>query len=90
VLDAGDALELDLQWLHYAPVRLAYQAMKYARMSFHLGRSPAEQLRRLSKPGARLLWLLLLTPGWATYRLDDRRRAAMGEPRPADHNTLAH
>lgn len=88
VLDAADALELDLKWLWVAPVRLAYQAMKYARVSFHLGRSPAEQFRRLKRPGARLLWLMLLVPGWFTYLRDDRRRAAMREPRPGDPGAI--
>jgi hypothetical protein len=38
----------------------------------------------LTRPGARLLWLLLLAPGWALYRWDDRRRIAMRQPRAVD------
>lgn len=82
--DAGDALELDLQWFRYAPLMLTHLALKYVRLSFHLARSPSEQWRRLSRPGAKLLWLVALPAGLLMYLRDDRRRLALGEPRAVD------
>jgi glycosyltransferase involved in cell wall biosynthesis len=75
LMRADDLLRHDLQYLRYAPAEFLKAAMRYSRFSFHLGRGPIDQWRRLTSPAARALWIATLPIGAARFAWDLRRRS---------------
>jgi len=71
--------ELDFFW--YQPLGFWITAARYARLSRHARTPLLEQVRDLTSPLARFLWLLGLAPGRALYYRDEwttaRRRRAL-------------
>lgn len=66
-------LNLELGWFWRDPVHFLRAGVNYARFAAGLGLGLGRQARELTRPPARLLWLLGLLPGrWLAAR--DRRR----------------
>ena len=60
----------DIRWFPYAPVAFVMEAARYSRISFHGGRSAAQQFRALGAWPARILWGLTLPIGWAVFAIE--------------------
>jgi glycosyltransferase involved in cell wall biosynthesis len=73
---ASDLLVKDIRWARYDLRSFFLIASRYARFSFHVGRSPVDQWRGLSDPVARALWIAALPFGWVRYLTDQQPRLA--------------
>ncbi len=71
VLVSEDLLTSGVDWFRYAPIEFVLAAIRYARFSFHVGRGPAEQGRRLTNVVGRMLWGITLPLGYLAF-LDDK------------------
>jgi glycosyltransferase involved in cell wall biosynthesis len=63
------ALNEELDWFRVAPARLFRSAINYARNSFHLGISLADQYRQIDSRGGRILWALGIPLAYLAYAL---------------------
>ncbi len=80
LLESEALLNEDLRWFRYDPMAFVRKAAKYSRSAFHVGRSIPTQAAALRRPGARVLWALMLPAGWLLYRRDRRRMRATADP----------
>jgi glycosyltransferase involved in cell wall biosynthesis len=67
ILAHESLLQDDIAWFTYAPLFFVMEAARYSRISFHAGRSAAQQFRSLHAWPARVLWALALPIGWAAF-----------------------
>jgi glycosyltransferase involved in cell wall biosynthesis len=67
-----DALNNDIKWFRFAPLRFALSALHYSRFSFHTDVSIHTQLNSLSNYVAKTLWLLMLPMGFIIYLKDKK------------------
>ena len=65
-----DALNNDIKWFRYAPLKFTLSALHYSRFSFHTGTELFAQSGALTKNLAKLLWLLTLPMGYLVYLKD--------------------
>ena len=65
-----DALNNDIKWFRFAPLRFTLSALHYSRFSFHIGTGLYAQSRALKNNVAKLLWLLMLPAGYLVYLKD--------------------
>lgn len=70
LLEAESLLNNDLRWFPQDPMAFLRKGAKYARCSFHVGRSISQQVRLLNSIPARILWAITLPVGWVYYQLD--------------------
>ena len=69
-----DVLANDIGYLVHSPKLFVLAAARFSRFSFHLGRGPRDQVRRLPSWRARALWLVTLPVGGVRFLWDLRRR----------------
>ena len=84
LIDASDALRMEIRWFVRSPLSIQLYAIRYARSCFHLGRSLVRQWQDLPGSGARALWISGLPAGWLMYLRDDRYPRRTGEDRAID------
>lgn len=77
VMSNEEILNEDLEWLRSSPLTFLKYATNYVRYSFHCGRNPLAQSRRL-QPRARALHALALPLGAAFYLRDRARMRRAG------------
>lgn len=65
-----DALNNDIKWFRYAPMRFLLSALHYSRFSFHVGVGLTKQLSALRNSFSKALWLLMLPAGFFMYLKD--------------------
>ena len=65
-----DALNNDIKWFRYAPLKFTLSALHYSRFSFHTGTELFAQSGALTNNLAKLLWLLTLPMGYLVYLKD--------------------
>jgi glycosyltransferase involved in cell wall biosynthesis len=71
-LQHSDALNNDIKWFRFAPLRFTLSALHYSRFSFHTGNSLHAQFDALKNNIARTLWLLMLPMGFIIYLKDKK------------------
>ncbi len=64
------ALNTEIDWFRYAPIRFALSALHYSRFSFHVGVGIGAQFAALGSAFGRLLWALILPLGFVVYLKD--------------------
>ena len=67
-----DALNNDIKWLRFAPLKFLLSALHYSRFSFHTNTSLKKQFVSLKNNSASILWLLMLPLGFAVYLKDKK------------------
>lgn len=72
LLLATELLTKDIRWARHDLGAFFMIASRYARFSFHLGRSLSAQWRVLRDPVARSLWVAALPFGWVRFVMDQR------------------
>ena len=71
-------IDADIDWFRYSPAQFIKNAISYTRLSLLAGDSLFEQCSRLHVPGAKVLWLFSLIPGYCISRYDLWREARPG------------
>ncbi|MDD2498497.1 MAG: glycosyltransferase family 2 protein [Desulfitobacteriaceae bacterium] len=66
-------LNNEIKYFFYAPTKFFLTALRYARFSFHQGLSKWDQLIRMTNNFARLLWGMMIVPGYAAYTWDKKK-----------------
>ena len=65
-----DALNNDIKWFRFAPLKFSLSALHYSRFSFHTGTGLFAQSGALENNIAKILWLLMLPMGYLVYLKD--------------------
>ena len=65
-----EALNNDIKFFRYAPMRLLLSALHYSRFSFHSGTKMYAQSGALKNNVAKILWLVMLPIGYLVYLKD--------------------
>ena len=71
-LQHSDALNNDIKWFRFSPLRFTLSALHYSRFSFHTGANVHAQFGVLKNNAARMLWLLMLPMGFIIYLKDKK------------------
>jgi glycosyltransferase involved in cell wall biosynthesis len=66
-----DLFNKDINWFRVAPVDFFVSAIKYVRVSFHVGDSATKQIAQIQTATGKILCLLALPLGYLVYRKDN-------------------
>jgi glycosyltransferase involved in cell wall biosynthesis len=70
----SDVLNKDINWFRVAPVLFFLSAVKYVRVSFHVGDKVPQQVANIKTLGGKILCVLALPFGYLVYLKDNYRQ----------------